>query len=372
VDIYRSASGIRRGAEDMQSQATAWLHVGRVAAGTGEFLDGVLMKNLGHAMDTEEVCVPPPRLRKITHVEETGTLCGADGCRLHFSENFQPWNWPVEHDMTFPHGIVNLVSIGQRVFLTTSAKAYVVDASPSCSDSLQSRKVLETDMPLPDLGCGRNHSAAATPFGMVFSSPLGLTLLKGDATFELLTSPWYTQEQWAGLRPETARVAFWRGMIFCVTDAASLVLEADPKPYGDPESGTLAMTSDRPEDIWAACNGELLMLEDGVIRQWNAGTRLRPFDWQSADLRFQGKLSPTWAKVRTEGTFLRLSPGGRNPPTWSGPVFISGDEPVRVARTGRHDTYRIGLSGTSPVESVSLDVTAFAAREETPWPRLSL
>jgi hypothetical protein len=372
VDIYRSASGVRKSVEDMQAPASVWLRAGRVPAGTTEFRDSVMLKNLGQSLETEDARVPPPLLRNVTHLEGTGALCGTDGCRLHFSENFQPWNWPVEHDMTFPHGIVNMRALGSWVFLSTSAKAYVVDGAPPCSDSLNTRKVQETREEIPDLGCGRPHSATMTPFGMVFSSPLGLALVQADSSIKILTALWYTQDQWSRLGPDTARMAYWRGMIFCVTDEVSLVLEIEPALYADGESGTLTMISDRPDDIWTTCSGELMMLENGTVRQWNAGKAWREFDWQSADLRFQGKLSPTWAKVRTEGAFMRLSPGGRVPPTWSPEIFVSGDAPFRLPRMGRHDSYRVRLTGTGPVESVSLDVTAFAAREETPWPRSSL
>jgi hypothetical protein len=373
VDIYRSASGIRRGVDEMQNAATVWLHVGRVAAGTTTFTDSVLMKNLGPAMDTEDVRVPPAGLRQIRHIEGTGTLCGKDGCRLHFCENFQPWNWPVEHDMTFPHGIVNLASVGTAVFLSTSARTYVVDGSPSCSDSLQSRRVLETDVLLPDLGAGRPHSAAATPFGMVFPSPTGLALVNAKAEVKILTGPWYTPAQWSRLRPDTARLAFWRGMIFCVTDVVSLVLHVDPQPYGDPAGGTLTTISDRPDDLWTTESGELLMLEGGKLRQWDAGTGVREFVWQSAEVPCGGGFVPTWIKIRTEGTWFSIAPGaGRAERRWSEEIFISGPRPRRLRRTGRHDRYSVRVRGTCPVEYVSWDVTALAGREEPPWQRTSL
>jgi hypothetical protein len=378
MNLYRSVSGIRKTAEDMNSPASSWHLVETLPPDPGEVLDDLPMKDLGPALDTEDVRIPPAGLRQIAHVPATGILCGADGHRLHFSENFQPWNWPVENDMTFPHGIVNLgvsgplrgahslASMDSLVFMTTSSRAYVVDGGVQCSQSLTSRRVYESREPMPDIGCGRRHSAVMTPYGMIYSTALGLTLLKADATFEVLTALWYTPAQWARLRPDTARLAFWQGMVFCVTDGVSLVLEVDPKPYADGETGILTTISDRPQDLWTSMNGELMMLEDGVLKQWGAGDSWREYEWRSSELRFPGRITPTWARLRTDGTLFTLTRAGDVKESWTGGRYVSGYRPVRIPRLGRHDVYRFGLKGTLPVESVWLDVALYMDGEGQP------
>jgi hypothetical protein len=326
---------------------------GTVAAGQASFTDSLLLKELHEPLATENVRVPPKELRQIRLIEGTGTLCGVTDHRLHFSENFQPWSWPVEYDMTFPCRIVNMVTVGPTVFISTEAGAYVVTGAMPCSDNLQSRKVREVRPPYPDLGCGRPHSATATPFGMAYSSGAGLTLVKPDASCDVLTGLWYTADQWSRLRPDTARLAYWRGFVFCATDAETLVLEIDPKPYGDGEVGVLTTSSVRPGDMWTTENGELIMLEDGRLMQWNAGDGRMPYEWVSSDLEFDGMTSPSFARVRTRGTTVTLSAG----PDLNYTRFVADDRSFRVGRLGRHRTYRLGFTGTEAVESAELGVT---------------
>jgi hypothetical protein len=357
VAVYRSVTGERRTVEDMQAPASVWALAGVVPAGTASFTDGLLLRELGPALSTEHVRVPPQCLRKISHLEGTGILCGAEGNRLLFTEPFQPWNWPVEHELTFPYDIVTLGTMRTLGVLTTGAQGYVVEGAPPCSDGLQSRKVLEAVPAYPDLGCGRPHSAVMTPFGLVYSAKVGLVLLKPDASQEILTAPWYTPGQWQGLRPDTARLAWWEGTLFCATDAETLLLEIDPKTHGDGETGILTTASVRPDDMWTTDAGELMMLHSGWVWQWDAGTALMPYRWESTDLRMDGRQSPSSARVRTEGTWMTLRDtdlGGLYK------RFVGGDRPFRLARLGRHRTYRLGFEGTGAVLSAEIGPSELA------------
>ncbi|MDR1314803.1 MAG: hypothetical protein LBQ12_14220 [Deltaproteobacteria bacterium] len=378
IAVWRSATGVRKTLEDMQAPGSAWLLVYIISSRDGELTDDLMLKELHEALSTETVRVPPAGLRQISCLGGTGTLCGVEGHRLYFSENFQPWNWPVENEMTFPYDIVNMRTMGgsgdigsrgfastrsgARVFLTTTAGAYVVEGLPPCSDNLQSRQVHEVTPHYPDLGCGRPNSAVMTPFGMVYSASVGLVLIKSDGSCDVLTALWYTSELWKELRPDTARLAFWQGLLFCVTDAESLVLEIDPKTYGDGDVGILTTLSARPRNLWTTESGELLMLEGGSIRQFNAGKGKVDYDWESADLEFEGRTSPSSARVRTDGTTMTL----KCPvPGLEYSRFVSGDKPFRLGRLGRHLKYRLEFKGQGAVESAELGVSEFVERGES-------
>jgi hypothetical protein len=370
ANVYRTASGTRKSPEDMQTPATVWSYAGTASPG-GTLSDGLLLKELGRALGTADVHMPPDGLRAVRHVEGTAHLAGVAANRLFFSRARQPWNWPLEAEMTFRHHVVNMTSVGGTVFITTDANAYVVEGPLSCGPGLKERQVWKVPQPVPDLGCGRPHSAVPTPFGMAYSSPLGLALVKAstsmyrtEAAFEILTAPWYTQEEWNRLRPDTARLAFWRGLLFCITDAASLVLGIDPKTYGDGETGTLSTISDRPDDLWTTSGGELLMLEGGRVWQWDAGDSFRPFAWESADLRVEGRSTPSWAKVRTSGARFRLWPSGPFGRRDEYETAVTGPRPFRLPRMGRHEVYRVGLYGTGQVDSVRLDNGMYVTGEE--------
>jgi hypothetical protein len=254
--------------------------------------------------------------------------------------------------MTFPAHIVNIGALDATVFVTTDARPFVIDASNYCEPD-KTKPVLDVDAPLPDLACGRHRSAVVTPFGFVYSSQRGLVLLKADATYEIVTSGWLSPDQWLKLRPETARLAYWEGRLFCVTDEIAFVLYVDAKKAGDSDYGLLSTISDRPLDMAVTPNGALLMLEDGAIWHWNAGDELRPYVWESADIDFQAKTSPQSALVETDGCrFTLLVPGEGEGLSWS--TFVSNPEPFRLGRLGSWRRYRVRLEGTGRVDRVCL------------------
>ena len=360
INLYRSATGYRSGSEKEQEFMTDYLLVAELGLETA-FADAVLSRHLGPALATRENRLPPADLRQIRHINGSGVLVGATDNQVHFSENFQPWNWPAEYDLTLPVNTVNLVTLDNWVFVSTDGKPFVIDGSPKC-EARQSRQVRDVDSVLPDIGCGYAHSATATPFGMVYASLDGLVLVKADASFDILTSPWYSRDEWLKLRPETVRLTYWRGYLICVTEVISFMLEIDGQTYGDYQAGALSTISDRPLDMSVTENGELLFLENGVIYQWDAGNSRRPYVWESKELYLTGDSSPGLARLRTEEgvTFRLLSP--KKNLFFERPVVD--EKPFRLGRLGRHDYYKVGLYGSGRVDFLELGGAASAVQKE--------
>jgi hypothetical protein len=360
INLYRSATGARSGAEKEQSLMTGYLLVAELDSDE-DFTDAVLIRHLGPDLDTRENRLPPAGLRHLHHINGSGVLVGATVNQVHFSENFQPGNWPAEYDLTLPDNIVNLVTLDNWVFVSTDGKPVVIDGTPKC-ESRQGRQVRDVDTVLPDISCGYAHSAAATPFGMVYASLDGLVLVKSDASFEVLTNPWYGRDDWLKLRPETVRLAYWRGYLVCVTEAVSFLLELDGQTYGDHQAGALSTISDRPLDMTVTENGELLLLENGVIYQWDAGASRRPYIWESKELYLAGESSPGLARLRTEdGVLFRLLSPKED---LYFDRLVTDEQPFRLGRLGRHKYYRVGLYGVGRVDFLELGGAATAVQKE--------
>jgi hypothetical protein len=350
VAVYRLATGARDVEDPDYSMLAGWLRVASLAGFPPAYQDSVLTRRLGHALDTGRVRVPPPDLRCLRHLSGTGTLCGVTANALHFSENFRPHSWPAELDNTLPFNVANMVTLDATVLLTSDGRAYAVDASNVCEER-KLKPFRDTDAPLPDIGCGHAGSCAATPFGMAFASVQGLILLRPDATYNVLTAPWYGQGQWMRMRPETARLAYWRGLLFCVTDRESLVIQMDPENR-DFQAGALATISDRPVDMTVTASGELMMLEGDTVWQWDAGDSLRPYAWDSAVLESPGDVSWTAVRagVRGQATFVLEDEGG----TARAERVLDSPRPARVPRLGRRRRWRVGFRGTGTVEWAEL------------------
>jgi len=347
--IYRSSTAYRTGAEKEQDPLTDYMLVAEIEY-TTSFTDALLEKFLGPVLNTREVRLPPKALRNISHVVGTGALVGVTNNQVHFSQNFQPYSWPAEYDMTLNHNIVNMVTIDQQAIVSTDGYPYVVSAAPNC-EARKCRAVNEVDIPLPDISCGYANSAIATPFGMVYSSKDGLVLVSTDAKFQVITSAWYSTDDWVKIRPDTVRLAYWRGYLICVTDVVSFMLEIDGNTYQDFKLGAMVTLSDQPVDMWVSTNGELLLLQDQIVSQWNAGSTLRPYIWESREMHFGGTASPNTAKLKTTGIEFRLlTPVGGLDYT----RFIMNDKPFRLGRLGRHLYYRMGFYGIGVVEHAEL------------------
>jgi hypothetical protein len=352
VIIYRSATGARMG-EDLANPALLTSYY-RVVAGaySASFSDSVRTRHLGIILETEDDGPPPDGLRLIQHLSGTKTLVGVQGNQVRFSSNYEPWNWPERLALTLPDYIVNMVSVDTTIFISTLGRAYVIDGSNVCDPS-KGRPILDTDIPIPDVACGHTRSAVATPFGMIFNSVVGLILLKPDATWRIITAPWFSANEWRKEKLDTVRLGYWNGFVFCAMGDNSFVLQIDTDSYGSSDQGQLAYISDHPVDMMTTASGELLMLENNVVWQWNAGAAYRPFKWTSGPLRLMGKGSFNTLKVKSAGVSARLSAPDSS-------IFYDryapDDEPVRLKRLGRHDHYFLTLSGWNPVESAELGV----------------
>lgn len=205
------------------------------------------------------------------------------GNKLYFTKNHQPWNWPLELELTLDDNIVHLAQDDGELFASTTGKPYNIEGTPTCGDR-PCRPVTKADYEFPDIGCGYAHSAIVTPFGMVYASTDGLVLVSKSAPPTILTEGVLAADDWALLRPDTTRLIYYKGYIICVTDEVSFMLLLDNKTYAaSAATAVMSTISDTPIDMVRSDTGELLFLDaNGLLSQWNAGTTLRPYYWLSA------------------------------------------------------------------------------------------
>lgn len=371
ASLYRAATGFRQTDAKAQKPLTDYLYVATIEFPTTMYTDTVMMKELSLPLSTEKVRMPPEGLRNITRIEGVARLAGTTRNRVHLSENFQPHNWPVKYDLTLESNIVHMAALDQRLFVTTDTVPYVIDVS-NCDDT-KCTPVLDVGVPLPDISCGYASSAVMTPHGYIYSTPLGLVLIDPAAKWHLLTSKWFSEDDWAQIQPDTVRLGYWEGFLMCVTNAVTFILNIDGDPYGDMRDAELSTLSDSPVDLKTSNTGKLFMLQDGIIRVWNSGDTYRPFHWVSRELTGgtggvgNGRMpqqgdplgclwSPVSAKVRTVDTEFTLISPVRHP-AYRRKVIR--EKPFRLPRVGRHMWYKVELKGQHPVEFVDLGTAHF-------------
>lgn len=368
ANIYRAVSGFRQATGKQQEPMTVFLYVDTITFPSTSYTDTVKMIALGQAIETEDVRVPPDGLSNLVAIDSSVRLAATKKNRVYLSENFQPHNWPVKYELTLDSNIVHMAQNNGKLFVSTDTKPYVIDVS-NCDDT-KCTPVTDLDFPLPDISCGYQNSAIATPFGLFYSSPLGVVLISGDAKWTIVTKKWFSRDDWAKVAPDTARFGFYEGFLFIVTDKVSFILDIDGEPYGDVKGTELTTISDSPVAMETTSTGQLMLMEkNGKVWAWDKSEKYRPFVWESADLSLKkqqtvlGNIttqastllgclwSPASVKIRTEDVkFTLVSPT-------SGDVYsrtVIWEKPFRLPRVGRHTHWRIRLEGSSPVEFVTL------------------
>ena len=365
VRLYRSVTGFRDPDVKQQKPLTDYLFVANLPPLQSSYTDSLLMVSLGEPLETRKVRMPPAGLRNIVALDDVVRLAGTTQNRVHLTENFQLHNWPAKYDLTLDSNIVHMGALGQTLFVTTDTTPYVIDVS-SCED-VKCTPVTNLKAPLPDVGCQYVRAALTTLHGFIFSTPLGLALIDRTARYHILTKRWFSPEEWRQVAPETVRLGYYEGFLFCVTDRVSFILNIDTEPYGDMPGSELVTISDKPVDMLRSSAGALYMLENGEVSVWDKGVQWRPFEWVSRELTGSSDTSgggspdvtppvgecwsPAAAKVRTRDTEFTLQTP-HNDVAYRRKVLD--EHAFRLPRVGRHPWFKVRLHGTSPVEFLTL------------------
>ena len=356
INLYRAVTGARPMNVQQQTPQTSYVFVDNLSASATSYVDTVLMLDLGPVLETEKTHTPPDGLQNIVSLEDTVRLGGSAGNKLYFSEPYELHNWPVKYELTLDSNIVHMGVFNQKVFVTTDTIPYVVDVSEPTGT--QCVPVQRCNTPLPDIACKYPHSAISTQFGFIYSSPVGLILVKPDATWLNLTASWYDEKAWHDVLPDTVRLGVYHNYLFCITDRVSLLFNIDQQTFGDMKGSELSTLDDRPIDLVRSTTGDLFMLEKGKVSVWDKGLSYRPFYWESRELVGAGNnhargqaWSPASAKVDSDYVkFTLISP-------LLNPAFertVLGEEWFRLPRVGRNLWYKIRLEGQHPVAFAAL------------------
>ena len=358
VNIYRSATAFRTEDPSNQSPASEWLYVATVDLPSTSYTDRKLLLELGNPLETLYNNEPPAKLTNLTSITGSIRLAGTVANRVYLSEVNEPYNWPAKYVLTMDSNIVHMVNVDDKLYVSTNTTPYIIDTS-DCSE-VSCTPVTDLGVPLPDISCSHANAAIATPHGMLYSSPLGLVLVSSNAQYHIITSDWFSATDWQELAPDTARLAYYEGFIFCITDKISFMLNINGDVYNDLKGTELTTISDKPIALRVSNTGSLYMLIDDMLYIWDKANDYRPYQWVSTNISGGSHnantpngstWSPSSAKIKSKDTKFTIQTED-NKVNYSR-VVVS-DNPIRLPRIGRHLNYKIKLEGISPVEYVLL------------------
>lgn len=350
VRIYRRETGFNTGLEKEQQLQTHWFFLTELDVQAREFTDETSIIDLGWAFDGIDVREPPADLQNITAIPQTAILAGSVANKLLFSRNLQPHNWELSQEMTLDDNVVSLGAVGNSLFVATDGHPYRVQADVGC-DKRECRQVFRFAQSFPIISCHTGSGSLATPFGFVYATTDGVVLLTESANPQIITSEVLSQDDWRKLAPHTARFAYYKGALFVVTEKISFILWLDSTTYADSKNKKMTTISDEPIDMVVTRQGELLLLQqNGTIVQWNAGHKLRPYRWVSADIDtgFMFDLTRLRAKVLNADTQISLI-------SYRATItrrFPTGDTIIPFGRHGRVRQFNIEANGTGEITEI--------------------
>lgn len=360
--IYRRETGFRTGLEKEQTMDTYWFFLTELPIGTREWTDTMSITDIGWAYEHIDTREPPANLENITALTETAILAGSVRNKVLFSHNLEPHNWELSQELTLDDNVVAMGSLGSWLYVATDGYPYRIQADNGC-DKMECRQVNKYLQPFPMINCHTGHGAVITPMGFIYATTDGLVLLSENNS-TIITNDLFSQDDWRMLAPHTARLAYYKGALYCVTDKISFILWLDTNTYADTKYKKLTTISDKPIDMVVNRQGELLLLQnDRKIEQWNAGDRLRPYKWQSSsiDLGFLFDLTRLRALVLNDYTTISII----SRRTKISRRFPTGDWIIPFGRQGKQREFYIEAEGIGEISEIcaGLSEIDMSARE---------
>lgn len=370
INIYRATTGFRPADGKVQKPLTDYLYLDTTPITATEYTDTIRGRFLGAVLETQNDRMPPEGMQGVVAIGDQVRLAGFKRNKIFISESFQPHNWPAKYDLTLDYDIVHMKALDQRLFVTTTSIPYIINVS-SC-DATKCMPVTSVDIPLADIACQYSNAAIITHHGLFYTTQYGIVLLQPSGEWHIITSRWFSEDDWRAIKPSTLRMAYWEGFLFFATSRATFLLNINGKPYGDMEGAELVTLSDHPVDMLRSNTGKLLFLFDDKIWEWDSGTAWRPYVWQSRPLtggndavgqnqsaaNNPARASRWWpVSVKLGGSANFRLMDSHDHVRYE--RFVAGETPRRLPRCGRHLWYKVRLDGTETIQFLDLGTSIY-------------
>lgn len=280
VNIYRTVTGHQSGREPVNVADTTWMLVGTAGINDASFTDTLYNDELLTALEEDIATPPPANLRGITWIESMNTLAGFVGNRIYFSENNKYDHWP--HYLDLDDNVCAIVESNQLIFVATDGRPYAIEGVVGCENA-GCRKAVRLPGNYPMIGCGSRRMAAVTS-GAVYPSQAGLVWLTGTAPAKVMTWPYYSEDEWHALMPESATPVEKGGKLYVFAKGGSFVMNMFTNHEDGWDNDQHSELSDTDVlDAFVTRQGDLYLLKADGVYLWDRGQDLRPHYWQSSE-----------------------------------------------------------------------------------------
>lgn len=148
---------------------------------------------LGEVCPSTAWLTPPSNMRGLVGMPN-GIMVGFFDNTVCPCENYVPYAYPVEYQMTTEYPIVGIGVFGQTAVILTQGNPYFCTGSDAASLSLQK---IETPQ-----ACVSASSIASSDGGVIYASPDGLCMASSQGV-QLITENHFTHEDWTAMNPSS-------------------------------------------------------------------------------------------------------------------------------------------------------------------------
>lgn len=281
--IYRLATG---------SSGTDYYFVAEVDASNTDFLDTLEDADLGPPLISTNWLPPPDDLFGLG-ITSNGVAYGFSKNQICLGEPYLPHAWNPENQKVTGTPIIGGAHVRDMIVAFDHKKAYIVsgiDPSTMTVDEVDSQQT-----------CISARSIVSTRYGIVYGSPDGLILIRGQNDEINLTQSYFDEKQWRALRPET--------ILGCVYDNQYVGFFDDGvTPRGfiinpqHPELGIMFIDVHATAAYRDPLTDKLyLVINDNQIHEFNEGDKLTGI-WRSGTIILPTDRKFSVTRVLVEGS----------------------------------------------------------------------
>ena len=348
IVILRTAPGHDNAfAESANKADAAWMEVDRIPAGTASYTDTKHPADLYAALVEDDVRPPPAGMQGITWVTSMNCLAGFKGNRLYFTRNNNYNDW--SDDLILDDAIRAIAEVNNVIYVATDGAPYVVEGKADCKTA-ECRNAIRFPEPLPIVN--KFHGITAIPGGAAYASHNGVVVINGSNAPVLYTGPLYAPDDWQALHPDTARIEYFEGQLFCFCRKGAFVVGLKAGAGYTEDEGIHTELSLRPDETLVTSKGEFVLRFGTELKEWNRGAAKMPYEYVSGEML-------VGAPVQMGAAQIIMSPGDVNIKVKMDGHVVLDESPLSskaytLPMWTYGQSYRFELRGTATVKVVTI------------------
>jgi hypothetical protein len=290
VRLYRLTAS-HAGADQVSPPCMEEFHlVGEFLAAVSGVNDVLRNLDLGEPLTTMRFAPPPEGLTHLVAEPNGAQLAGALGRDVWFCEPHEFHAWPDAYRLHLDDTVAAMAWTDSGLYVATDGHPYWI---ASQADEWGRREVFRMPEPMP---CVARRSMTTTPGGgALYAGRDGLVLLSGRQC-QRVSQAYWSEDDFAALRPETMIAAVHDGLWFGFTANSGWMLDLTDPAYPGRQLGLIALSL-RPTAMHRSRTDVLYMALPTGIGQWNAGPSYLPLRYRTRCTVTPGQMNWGAAKV---------------------------------------------------------------------------